>query len=267
MNYTHFTVSYPETGLALVTLTPTGAAKLFQFSSEKLHELLKLFDDLEAKPELKAVVITGTGKVFAAGADITEMRTITEGNNKVPEGTAFAATGHAAMDRIESSRLFVIAAFNGSAVGGGCETGLACDWRIAVESAKLGQPEINLGLIPGWGASRRLERLVGAARARFMILTGELISAKTAYKWGLVQEVVVDDIALMESALNMGRKVLAKSGLILGMCKKATVGGSILSDNEAQLLEQRLFGECFGTADTKEGIVAFLEKRTANFCQ
>jgi len=267
MNYTHFTVSYPETGLALITLTPTGAAKLFQFSNEKLRELIKVFDDLEAKPELKAVVITGTGKVFAAGADITEMRTITEGNNRVAEGTAFAVTGHIAMDRIESSRLFVIAAFNGSAVGGGCETGIACDWRIAVESAKLGQPEINLGLIPGWGASRRLERLVGAARARFMILTGELISAKTAYEWGLVQEVVVDDIALMESALNMGRKVLAKSGLILGMCKKATVGGSILSDNEAQLLEQRLFGECFGTADTKEGIVAFLEKRTANFCQ
>ena len=267
MNYTHFTVSYPETGLALVTLTPTGAAKLFQFSSEKLRELIKVFDDLETMPELKAVVITGTGKVFAAGADITEMRAITEGNNKVPEGTAFAVTGHTAMDRIENSRLFVIAAFNGSAVGGGCETGLACDWRIAVESAKLGQPEINLGLIPGWGASRRLERLIGTARARFMIFTGELISAKTAYEWGLVQEVVVDDIALMESALNMGRKVLAKSGLILGMCKKATVGGSILSDNEAQLLEQRLFGECFGTADTQEGIVAFLEKRTANFCQ
>ena len=91
MSYTHFTVSYPEAGLALVTLTPTGEAKLFQFSSEKLHELVKLFDDLEAKPELKAVVITGTGKVFAAGADITEMRTITkEGNNKIPEGTTFA---------------------------------------------------------------------------------------------------------------------------------------------------------------------------------
>ena len=267
MNYTHFTVSYPETGLALVTLTPVGEARLFQFSSEKLHDLVKLFDDLEAKPELKAVVITGTGKVFAAGADITEMRTITEGNNKVPEGTAFAETGHAAMDRIENSRLFVIAAFNGSAVGGGCETGLACDWRIAVESAKLGQPEINLGLIPGWGASRRLERLIGTARARFMIFTGELISAKTACEWGLVQEVVADDTALMESALIMGRKVLAKSGLILGICKQATVGGSILSDKEAQLLEQRLFGECFDTADTQEGIAAFLEKRTANFRQ
>ena len=267
MNYIHFTVSYPETGLALVTLTPVGEARLFQFSSEKLYELAKLFDDLEAKPELKAVVITGTGKVFAAGADITEMRTITEGNNKVPEGTAFAETGHAAMDRIENSRLFVIAAFNGSAVGGGCETGLACDWRIAVESAKLGQPEINLGLIPGWGASRRLERLVGTARARFMIFTGELISAKTACEWGLVQEVVADDTALMESALNMGRKVLAKSGLILGMCKQATVGGSILSDKEAQLMEQRLFGECFGTTDTREGLAAFLEKRAANFRQ
>ncbi|MDD5268761.1 MAG: enoyl-CoA hydratase-related protein [Methylococcales bacterium] len=267
MSYTHFTVSYPETGLALVTLTPVGDAKIFQFSSEKLRELVKLFDDLEAKPELKAVVITGTGNVFAAGADIREMHTITEGKNKVVEGTAFAASGHAAMDRIENSRLFVIAAFNGSAVGGGCETGLACDWRIAVERAKLGQPEINLGLIPGWGASRRLERLVGTARARFMIFTGELISAKTANEWGLVQEVVADDSALIESALNMGRKVLAKSGLILGMCKKATVGGSVLSEKEAQILEQQLFGECFGTADTREGIAAFLEKRTPNFCQ
>jgi len=267
MSYIHFTVSYPETGLALVTLTPTGDARLFQFSSEKLRELVKLFDDLEARPELKAVVITGTGKVFAAGADITEMRTLTEGNNRVADGNAFAVTGHNAMDRIENSRLFVIAAFNGSAVGGGCEIGLTCDWRIAVESAKLGQPEINLGLIPGWGASRRLERLVGTARARFMIFTGELISAKTAYEWGLVQEVVADDTALVESALNMGRKVLAKSGLILGLCKKATVGGSTLSDKEAQLLEQQLFGECFGTADTREGIAAFLEKRTANFCQ
>jgi len=267
MSYTHFTVSYPEIGLALVTLTPVGDAKLFQFSSEKLRELVKLFDDLEAKPELKALVITGTGKVFAAGADITEMRTITEGNNRISEGTTFAVAGHTAMDRIENSRLFVIAAFNGTAVGGGCETGLACDWRIAVENAKFGQPEINLGLVPGWGASRRLERLIGPARTRFMIFTGELISAKTAYEWGLVQEVVADDTALMESALNMARKVLAKSGLVLGMCKKATVGGSILSDKEAQLLEQRLFGECFGTEDTQEGLAAFLEKRTANFCQ
>jgi len=266
MSYTHFTVSYPEAGLALVTLTPVGDARLFQFSSEKLRELVKLFDDLEANPKLKAVVITGTGKIFAAGADITEMRTITEGNNRVSEGTHFAIAGHTAMDRIENSRLFVIAAFNGTAVGGGCETGLACDWRIAVESAKFGQPEINLGLIPGWGASRRLERLVGTARARFMIFTGELISAKTACDWGLVQELVADDAALMESALNMGRKVLTRSGLVLGMCKKAVVGGSILSDEEAQLLEHRLFGECFGTADTQEGLAAFLEKRTANFC-
>lgn len=267
MSYTHFSVSYPETGLAVVTLTPTDGAKLFQFSSEKLHELVSLFDDLEAKPELKAVVITGTGRVFAAGADITEMRTITEGDNQVAEGTAFAVTGHTAMDRIENCRLFVIAALNGSAVGGGCETSLACDWRIAVEQAKLGQPEINLGLIPGWGGSRRLERLIGSARARFMIFTGELISAKTACEWGLVQEVVADEAALMDSALNMGRKVLAKSGLVLGLCKQSTVGGSILSDKDAQLLEQRLFGECFGSADTQEGLAAFLEKRTPKFNQ
>jgi len=264
MSYTHFTVTNPEAGLAVVTLTPIAGTKVFQFSSEKLRELVKVFDDLEANPELKAVVLTGTGRIFAAGADIPEMRTITEGNNKVSEGTVFAETGHATMDRIENSRLFVIAAFNGSAVGGGCETGLACDWRIAVESAKLGQPEINLGLIPGWGGSRRLERLVGSARARLLILTGELIGAKTAQEWGLVQDVVADD-ALLESAFTVARKVLGKSSLILGYCKKATVGGSILSDKDAQKLEQKLFGECFGTADTKEGLAAFLEKRAAAF--
>lgn len=267
MNYSHYTVSYPQTGLAVVTLTPTPEAKVFQFSSEKLTELVRLFDALEAQPDMKAVVLTGSGKVFAAGADIKEMLAITGEAHAVSGGAALAELGHAAMDRIERSRLFVIAAFNGAAVGGGCEMGLAADWRIAVENAKLGQPEINLGLIPGWGASRRLERLVGPARARWLIFTGELISASTARDWGLVQEVVADHQALMDAALDLGGKALTKSGQILGWCKQAAVGGGALSDAEAQRLEQRLFGECFGTADTREGLIAFLDKRPPHFRQ
>jgi len=265
MNYTHFTVTYPKPGLAVVTLTPTADAKLFQFNAEKLRELMTLFDDLEAQPAMKSVILTGVGKVFAAGADIVQMQAITEGNEQLAQGTALAEIGHAAMDRVENSRLFVIAAFNGSAVGGGCEIGLACDWRIAVENAKLGQPEINLGLIPGWGGTRRLERLIGPARARFLIFTGELIDAKTANTWGLIQELAADNEALMAMAIDVGSKVLAKSGVILAKCKQAAVGGSTLADKDAKALEQQLFGDCFETADTKEGLAAFLEKRTPNF--
>ncbi|MCB9495384.1 MAG: enoyl-CoA hydratase/isomerase family protein [Fibrobacteria bacterium] len=264
MTWEHFTVSNPEPGIALVVLTPAAGAKVFQFSSAKLVELGKVFDSLEADSSLKAVVLTGTGKVFAAGADITEMKTIIEGTDQVPQGAAFAATGETLMDRIENSRLFTVAAFNGAAVGGGCELGLACDWRVALGSARFGQPEINLGLIPGWGGNRRLARFIGPARAKWMIFTGELVDAASAHSWGLVQEIAADD-ALLETALATARKVVSKSGVVLAWCKEAVHAGQWLDEKGAQEVERARFGDCFGTPDTREGLDAFLSKRPAVF--
>ena len=265
MSWEHYTVEYPEPGIALVRFTLAVGAKVFQFSSAKMIELGKVFDDLETRTDLKAVVLTGTGKVFAAGADIVEMKTIIEGDDAIKKGGIFADNGETMMSRIERSRLFSVVAFNGTAVGGGCELGLACDWRISVAGARFGQPEINLGLIPGWGGNRRLARFIGPARAKLMILTGELVDAPTAHSWGLIQEIVPDE-ALVESAMVVARKVVTKSTTILAWCKQAIHSGLWFDDDNARIAERNLFAECFGTADTREGLDAFLAKRPAKFC-
>lgn len=264
MSYTYYSVAKPEGHVAVVTLMPEAGAKVFQFSQAKLRELVLVVDAIESDRAVKVVVFTGSGKVFAAGADITEMRAIVDSTNAVEGGSAVAAVGHTLMDRVERSRLVSIAAINGAAVGGACELCLACDYRVAVAGAKLGQPEINLGLIPGWGGTRRLARLVGPARAKWLVFTGELITAETALDWGLVQEVVAPD-QLVPAALGVARTIGAKSGQVLAFCKEAIHAGLWESDEAAELAEQARFGQCFGTEDTREGLTAFLAKRPAVF--
>ena len=263
-SYTHFKVDYPDNAIAVVTLTPAPGAKVFQFSRSALNELRDLIGELEAQPSRKVVVLTGAGKIFAAGADISEMRTMLDAAQPTEEGKAFSVLGQTVMDRIENSRLITIAAINGAALGGGCELGLACDCRIAASGAKLGQPEINLGLLPGWGGCRRLMRHIPLGYAKQLIFTGDIVTSETALTWGLVQKVVPPE-TLLDSALEMARTIAARSGTILRYCKEAVNAGVVASDTAAREAEHVRFGQCFQTADTREGIGAFLEKRTPAF--
>ena len=213
-----------------------------------LAEALQLAEGDDA---CRALVITGAGpKFFSAGADITEF-----GNG--PEGLG------AAVDftlRLERSRLPIIAAVNGVAFGGGCELTLACDIRIAARSARFGQPEIKLGIIPGWGGTQRLPRLIGRARASELLLTGDPIDAARALEIGLVTE-VVDDAALGEAASRWAQLLGSRAPLALAATKHAMNDGLHLAIADALGVEQRAFAGLFGTEDAAEGISAFLQKR------
>ena len=221
--------------------------------------LMKLEDaltDLENDRQIRAVIIRGTTH-FSAGADIKELK------GKDPEtAVSFSRLGHGICNQIEDMGKPVIAAVEGYALGAGCEIALACDIRIAAENAKFGQPEINLGLIPGFGATQRLARLIGPARAKEMILTGRLIDAKEAISIGLVNKIVTNE-ELMVKAEEMGRTIAQKSPIALKMAKALLKG-----DHEMQRLldlEITYLSQCFATEDHLEGITAFLEKRTPRF--
>ena len=206
----------------------------------------------EADESCHALVITGAGpKFFSAGADITEF------------GAGDSSLGGAAVDltlRLERSRLPIIAAVNGVAFGGGCELSLACDVRIAARSARFGQPEIKLGIMPGWGGTQRLPRLIGRARAGELLLTGDPIDADSALQLGLVAE-VVEDGGLTEAATRWAQLLGSRAPRALAAIKRAMIGGEHLPIADALALEQREFAELFGTEDAAEGISAFLQKR------
>ena len=221
-----------------------------------IHELGDAFTGLENDPQIRSIIITGN-KDFCAGADIKEMNAI-----KPEEIETFCRWGHKVINQIESMGKPVIAAINGFALGGGCELALACDIRIAGESAKFGQPEVNLGLIPGFGGTQRLSRLIGVAKAQEMILTGKIIDAKEAESIGLVNRVVKDE-ELMTKAKEIAQ-IIAQKAPIAVMIAKTLI-------NENQEIEKGLekeitfFARCFATQDRQEGINAFLEKRKPKF--
>ncbi len=205
----------------------------------------------EEDPACRALVITGGGpKFFSAGADITEF-----GGGAVGLGGALDLTL-----RIERSRLPVIAAVNGIAFGGGCELSLACDVRLAARTARFGQPEIKLGIIPGWGGTQRLPRLIGRARATELLLTGEPIDAERALQVGLVSEVVEPD-ALLDAARRWAALLAARAPLALAATKRAMAEGASLPIDDALQVERREFAALFSTEDAAEGISAFLQKR------
>lgn len=223
-----------------------------QFFEEMNHFLANLSE------EIKLLIITGEGKAFAAGADISEMQ-----NKKAAEAEQFARTGQITFDKIENLEIPVIAAVNGFALGGGCELALACDFRIASKNAKFGQPELNIGLIPGYSGTQRLPRLVGVGNAMYMILTTEAISADEAKSMGLVQKVVEHD-DLMEAVLKTAKNILSKSPLAIKAAKHTIRKGMNMNFAEGIKLEAREFGLLFET-DAKEGMSAFLEKRKPNW--
>ncbi len=229
-------------------------------NKETMIELSKAVEELNKDKNIKVAILTGEGdKAFIAGADIGQMANMTP-----LEAKEFAELGHSMLMKIENSRLPFIAAINGFALGGGCETLMACDICIAAKSAKLGQPEINLGVHPGFGGTQRLPRLVGRMKAKELLLTGRNIDAEEAHQIGLVNMVVEDD-KLMETVEKIAGKIASKSSVQTDFIKSLVNKGADIDLNSACSLEISYFSSGFSTNDQKEGMKAFIEKRKPNF--
>jgi len=246
---------------AVATIVLNRPKALNALNATVLAELVAAFDELEADARVRAVIITGSGdKAFAAGADIGELNQLA---NRAA-ATAKAKDGHKITARIEHSRLPVIMALNGFALGGGLELAMAGDIRIAASTAKLGQPEVNLGIIAGFGGSQRLPRLVGQGMASYLLLSGEMITADEAKLANLVDKVVPPD-QLMAEARRIANVIAAKAPLAIAATKRAIHKGLQLDLHAALDLEADEFGAIAMTADAKEGTAAFLAKRPPNF--
>jgi enoyl-CoA hydratase len=224
-------------------------------NSRFFDEMNHYLDALETDPNCRCLIITGDGNAFVAGADIKEMQHKTS-----EEGMQFSMYGQKTFNRIETLSFPVIAAINGFALGGGCELALACDIRIASNTAKLGQPEVNLGLIPGYGATQRLARLIGLGNALYLLFTADLVTADEAFRMGIVQKVFEPE-HLMEEAKKLALKIVGKGPLAVSKAKHVTRKGIGLNFDDGFNLEASEFGALFSTNQTKEGINAFIEKR------
>jgi enoyl-CoA hydratase len=244
-----------EPPAAIVTLNRPSVLNALR--GRLLAELSAALSELERLPEVRAIVVTGAGeKAFAAGADISELAALSSARS----GAEQARLGQALTRQIERLNKPVIMAVNGFALGGGCELAMAGDIRIASENAKFGQPEVNLGLIPGYGGSQRTTRLVGKGMAMYLCLTAEMIDAAEALRIGLVQKIVPQSELLAE-AKRIVAAIASKAPLAVAACKRAINGGAHLSIDDALELEALEFGLLVDTEDIKEGTAAFLEKR------
>jgi enoyl-CoA hydratase len=247
-----------EDGIGIVTIN--RPASLNALNAEVFTELYELFHEIENDAGVRVVILTGSGeKAFIAGSDILEMQP-----QSSQEISRFVETVRRASDRIYSMSKPVIAAINGYTLGGGCEVAMCCDLRLASENARFGQTEINVGVIPGGGGTQRLTRLIGMTRAKELIYTGDMIDAKTALDWGLVNRVVPPD-SLMTEAKELAKKLLTKSGRILSLAKSAVNSGASMSLPDALDFEAQSFSLCFASEDQKEGMKAFMEKRKPEF--
>lgn len=247
-----------ENKIAVVAVNRPKA--LNALNQQTLLELQETFIDLAKNDAVQLIILTGYGeKAFVAGADIAAMQPL-----NALEARRFAKLGHQVMQHIEGCLKPVIAAVNGFALGGGCELALGCDIRIASENARFGQPEVNLGVIPGFGGTQRLARLIGKGRALELILTGNMIDAAEAYRIGLVNKVVPAN-ELLETAKAMAMTIISKGPYAVQLAKQAIRNGLELDLDRANQYEAELFGLCFATIDQKEGMQAFLEKRPAHF--
>jgi enoyl-CoA hydratase len=249
-----------ESADAIGLLTIDRPKSLNALNPDTLREILRCLRDIRRTGTLRALIVTGAGdKAFVAGADIAAMRAMS-----VIEAKEMARLGQRVTSALEDLALPVVAAVNGFALGGGMELAMACDLVVASEKARFGQPEINLGIIPGFGGTQRLARRVGAPRAREMIYGGEMIDAETARLWGLVNRVVKPE-ALLPEARKLAATLAAKPPIALGQAKLA-IGHGLDVDLESGLrLEAEAFAVTFSTEDRSEGMDAFLEKRPAKF--
>ena len=246
-----------ENGVAVITVNRPD--KRNSLNSAVRRELIEALDRLREDETARVVVITGAGdKAFIAGADIGEFA------ERTPVQQRAVMAERRIFDEIAEFPKPVIAMINGFALGGGCEVALACDLRIASKSAKLGQPEIKLGIIPGGGGTQRLPRIVGVGTAMRLILTGELISAEEAARIGLV-DVLVDDADLRAKTMEIASAMAAQSPLTLRLAKTAVRAAEEMPLASGLAFERELFITAFGSADKREGVAAFLEKRSATF--
>ncbi len=245
-------------GIAFVTIH--RPEKLNALNQQVMSELRACFEHLRDDAETRAVILTGSGdKSFVAGADINELAVQTPVGGK-----EMSLSGQRTLDLIENLGKPVIAAVNGFALGGGCELAMACTLRIASENARFGQPEVKLGIIPGYAGTQRLPRLVGKGRALEMLLAGEPISAQEAYRIGLINQIVpLKD--LLATAESLARKIMASGPLAVRFAMEAVNHGMEMTEAEGQFLEATLFGLCCTTEDKNEGTRAFLEKRPPKF--
>jgi enoyl-CoA hydratase len=248
-----------ETNMGIATLTVNRPDALNALNNEVLNDLYDAFTLLGKDESVDAIIVTGEGKAFVAGADISAMYEM----NPV-QGRDMIANGHRVMNLIEATPKPVIAAVNGFALGGGCELAMACDIRIASERAKFGQPEVNLGIIPGFGGTQRLPRLVGKGMAKLLIMTGEIIDAQEAHRIGLVEKVVAPE-HLMEAAHALANKIIAKAPLAISSAKSTINMGYNMDMAAASTLEIEAFTGPFSSQDKTEGMGAFLEKRQPKF--
>ena len=244
----------------VATVTLNRPQVLNALNYQVFTELERAVTILAADPTVRVILLTGAGeKAFAAGADIKELASTDDAS-----GERLALRGQGILAQMERCGKPVIACINGFALGGGCELALACTFRIASETARLGQPEVKLGLIPGYGGSQRLPRLVGPAAALRLILTADIIPAAEALRIGLVDE-VVPAAALLETARALALRIAAQAPLAVAASMEAVRQGEDLPLDEALALEARIFGRLSVTADKHEGVAAFLEKRPAVF--
>lgn len=243
----------------ILTITINRPDKLNAINKTVMSELGLVMDEVCSNPEIRSAIITGAGpKSFVAGADITEFDGLS-----VEEGMALAKKGLDVFFKIENSPKPVVAAVNGFALGAGCELAMACHFRIAADNAKFGQPEVNLGLIPGYGGTQRLVQLIGKGRAIELLISAALIDATTALQYGLVNY-VIPAAELMDKARAILTVVNTKAPLAIAKCIEAANAVYDESKNGYDV-EMTGFGNCFATADMKEGTTAFVEKRKANF--
>jgi enoyl-CoA hydratase len=240
-------------GILVVTINRPAA--LNALNTLFFKEFNQLLDEYSGDPGVKVMIITGEGKAFVAGADIAEMAGMGS-----KEGYEFSRTGQKLFDRFGEGPFPVIAAVNGYALGGGCELAMGCDFRIASKNAKFGQPEMNLGLIPGYAATQRLSRLCGLGNALWLLMTADTISADDALRIGLVQKVTEPE-ALMEEGMKLAPRIAANGSKAMAAIKRITrdgLGKEFLAGSE---MEAAAFGNLFDEPTTKEGMNAFLEKR------
>lgn len=247
-------VLYEQKGqYAIITINREKA--LNALNSAVLDELDKTLDSVDLD-QVRCLILTGAGqKSFVAGADIAEMSTLTKA-----EGEAFGKKGNDVFRKLETFPIPVIAAVNGFALGGGCEISMSCDIRICSENAVFGQPEVGLGITPGFGGTQRLARIVGTGKAKEMIYGARNIKAEEAYRIGLVNNVYPAE-ELMPAAKKLASTIARNAPIAVRNCKRAINEGIQVDMDQAIVIEEKLFGSCFETCDQKEGMNAFLEKR------
>ncbi len=257
MAYNHLTLESKQ-GLGLVKINRPKA--LNALNPEVLNELLQAFHEINANPGILVVAVTGEGeKAFVAGADIASMPGMT-----ALQAKEFCDLGHHVMRLIETCRRPVIAAVNGFCLGGGMELALACDFIYASETAKLGLPEVNLGIFPGFGGTQRLSRLIGKNRAKELIYTARMVSAKEAFEMGIVNK-VCNPAELMKDVEATAQEIMQKGPVAIELAKRVINDGADLDLPSGLAMERAAFPLVFATEDKTEGVTAFLEKRKANF--